>query len=70
MDRKILKLYMHNTEIENLVSTGYYPKIKHILDRYEQDGKYLMQTEIFPNLILLYYTTMDSDKIDIEKYYI
>lgn len=46
-----------------LAITGYYPNVKHILDRYDKEGKYLIHTEIFPNAIILYYWPFDTFNI-------
>lgn len=46
-------------ERRSLAITGYYSNVKHILDRYDKEGKYLIHTEIFPNTIILYYWPFD-----------
>ena len=47
-------------ERRSLAITGYYPNVKHILDRYDKEGKYLIHTEVFSNVIILYYWPFDK----------
>ena len=46
-------------ERRDLAVAGYYLDVKHILDRYDEDGKYLIHTKIFHNTIILYYWPFD-----------
>lgn len=49
-------------ERNRLATTGYYSRVKHVLDRYEREGKYLVHSEIFPNEIILYHWPIDDHR--------
>ena len=70
-DFRIPLMHMHKQEVNNLVQSGYYFKVKHLIDRYEKDGEYLINVEIFSKLIVLQrvspvngYKTILQDKIE------
>lgn len=44
-----------------LIKHGYYSKVKHVLDELEKEpGFYLVQSEIFSNIIGLYYVKSNN----------
>lgn len=44
-----------------LINHGYYSKVKHVLDELEKEpGFYLVQSEIFSNIIGLYYVKSNN----------
>lgn len=53
-------LHWHKKEVNDLVITGYYSKVKHLINRYVNNGEYLINVEIFPNLILLQRVSPDD----------
>ena len=50
-----------------LVRTGYYPTVKHIIERCSDDGKFLIQTEVFLHNIILYFKKPGTDIIYLEN---
>lgn len=61
----------HNREVNNLVLSGYYSKVKYLIDRYINNGEYLINVEIFSNLIILQrvspddgFKTISQDKVE------
>lgn len=70
-DFRIPLMHMHKQEVNNLVQSGYYSRVKNFIDRYEKDGEYLINVEIFSKLIILQrvspvdgYKTILQDKIE------
>lgn len=57
----IMKIIYIDIRERNLLATcGYYSKVKHVLDRYDKENKYLIGSEVFPNMIILYYWPFDA----------
>lgn len=59
-------LHVNLREQSALVRTGYYKRVKHIIERCSNDGKFLIQSEIFLHNILLYFRKPSSDIVYIE----
>ena len=56
-DIRLALLYQHNKWVDALVQCGYYSKVKHLIDRYVNNGEYLIDVEIFSKLIVLRYVS-------------
>ena len=56
-DLRIPLMHQHKCEVNNLIRTGYYYKVKNFIDRYEKNGEYLINVEIFPKLVVLQYVS-------------
>ena len=50
-----------------LVRTGYYPRVKHIIERRSSDGEFLIQSEVFLHNIFLYFKKPGSDIVYMEN---
>lgn len=59
-DIRLALLHWHNKWVGALVLSGYYSKVEHLIDRYVKNGEYLIEIEIFSNLILLQYVSPDD----------
>ena len=59
-DIRLLLLHQHNRLVAALVRCGYYSKVKHLIDRYVNNGEYLVDVELFSNLIILRHTSPDD----------
>jgi hypothetical protein len=65
-DLKKEVLYLIHTDLREqsaLVRTGYYSKVKHIIEKYSDDGKFLIQSEVFLHNIILYFKKPGVDII-------
>ena len=60
-------LHVDLREQRALVRTGYYQSVRHIIERCSNDGKFLIQSEVFLHDILLYFKKPDSDIVYIER---
>ena len=56
-DIRLALLCQHNRLVDALVRCGYYSKVKHLIDRYVDNREYLIDVEIFSNLIILRYVS-------------
>ena len=56
-DIRLALLCQHNRLVDALVRCGYYSKVKHLIDRYVNNGEYLIDVELFSNLIILRHTS-------------
>ena len=70
-DFRIPLLHWHRENVHILVQSGYYSKVKHLIERYEKDDEYLVNVEIFSKLIILQrvspvdgFKTILQDKIE------
>ena len=70
-DIRMALLCQHNRLVDALVKCGYYSKVKHLIDRYVDNREYLIDVELFSNLIILRYVspndgfkTVLQDKIE------
>lgn len=59
----IRAIQMDLLERRSLAIAGYYNNVKHILDRYYKEGKYLIHTDVFSDIIILYYWPFDKPNI-------
>ena len=60
-------LHVDLREQSALVRTGYYQRVKHIIERCSNDGKFLVQSEVFLHNILLYFKKPGSDIVYMEN---
>lgn len=68
MSKEIMYLFhVDLREQSALVRTGYYSRVKHIIERCSNDGKFLIQSEVFFHNILLYFKKPGSDIVYMEK---
>ena len=70
-DIRMALLCQHNRLVDALVKCGYYSKVKHLIDRYVDNREYLIDVELFSNLIILRYVspndgfkTVSQDKVE------
>jgi hypothetical protein len=56
-DIRLALLCQHKENVHALVLSGYYSKVKHLIDRYVDNGEYLIDVELFSNLIILRYVS-------------
>ena len=59
-DIRFLLLHRHNKLVDDLVRSGYYSKVKHLIDRYVKNREYLVDVDIFLNLIILHHVSPDD----------
>lgn len=59
-DIRLPLLHRHNKLVDELVQSGYYSKVKHLIDRYINNREYLIEVEIFSNLIILQRVSPDD----------
>lgn len=61
----MMKIISIDIRERNLLATyGYYSRVRHVLDRYDKENKYLIGSEAFPNMIVLYYWPFDHFDIN------